>query len=187
MNANDNMRNSARQNETSNKGVLQPSPLLKLFEEELMDIYWAEKALTNAIPKMIENATTAELIEALENHLGQTQEQVNRVETVFEIIGKRATAKKCEAMAGLIKEGDEIVSECENGAMRDAGIITAAQKIEHYEIASYGSLCQFAETLGLTDAVEILEQTLNEEKKADEKLTEIAVSLVNEQALHEVE
>jgi ferritin-like metal-binding protein YciE len=147
-----------------------------------MDIYWAEKALTKAIPKMAKNATSPDLKEALESHLAQTHEQVGRVEMVFEIIGKKATAKKCEAMDGLIKEGEEIMEECEQGPMRDAGIISAGQKIEHYEIASYGTLCQFAETLGFTEAADLLEQTLNEEEDADEKLTEIAVSTVNAEA-----
>jgi ferritin-like metal-binding protein YciE len=149
---------------------------MKLFEEELKDIYWAEKALTKAIPKMIKNATSAELIEALENHLMETEEQVKRVEQVFELTGKKAVAKKCEAMEGLIKEAEEIMEECEEGAMRDAGIISAGQKVEHYEIASYGTLRQFAETLGLADAAALLEETLNEEKVADEKLTEVALS-----------
>jgi len=161
------------------------SQLMQLFEEELKDIYWAEKALTKAIPKMIKNATSEELIEALENHLAETEEHVKRVEQVFEIAGKKATAKKCESMEGLLKEAESIMDECEEGAMCDAGIISAGQKIEHYEIASYGTLRQFAETLGLEDAVELLETTLDEEKAADEKLTEVAVSAVNVQANEE--
>jgi len=171
-------------NENSSTGM-QSSQLMKLFEVELKDIYWAEKALTKAIPKMIKKATSEELIEALENHLAETEEQVKRVEEVFELIGKKATAKKCEAMAGLIKEAEEIMEECEEGSMRDAGIIAAGQKVEHYEIASYGTLRQFAETLGLDDAVELLQATLDEEKAADEKLTEVAVSAVNVQASEE--
>jgi ferritin-like metal-binding protein YciE len=166
---------------------MQSSQLMKLFEEELKDIYWAEKALTKAIPKMIKNATSGELIEALENHLAETEEQVKRVEQVFEVVGKKATAKKCEAMAGLIKEAEEIMEECEEGAMCDAGIISAGQKVEHYEIASYGTLRQFAETLGLDDAVELLQATLDEEKAADKKLTEVAVSAVNVEADQEEE
>lgn len=162
--------------------VIQSSQLMKLFEEELKDIYWAEKALTKAIPKMIKNATSEDLTQALENHLAETQEQVKRVEQVFELLGKKATAKKCEAMEGLIKEAGEIMEDCEEGAMRDAGIISAGQKVEHYEIASYGTLRQFAETLGLDDAVTLLQATLDEEKAADEKLTEVAVSAVNMEA-----
>lgn len=166
---------------------MQSSQLMKLFEVELKDIYWAEKALTKAIPKMIKNATSEALIEALENHLEETEEQVRRVEQVFEIIGKKATAKKCEAMEGLIKEAQEIMEECEKGAMCDAGIIAAGQKVEHYEIASYGTLRQFAETLGLDDAAELLSVTLEEEKTADMKLSEVAVTAVNIQASEQKE
>ena len=173
-------------NENSSKGM-QSSQLMKLFEEELKDIYWAEKALTKAIPKMIKNATSKELIQALEDHLEETKEQVTRVEQVFEVIGKKATAKKCEAMEGLIKEAEAIMEECEEGPMCDAGIISAGQKVEHYEIASYGTLRQFAETLGLNEAAELLLTTLNEEKAADEKLTEVALSAVNVEASQEEE
>ncbi|MFZ1856077.1 MAG: DUF892 family protein [Chitinophagaceae bacterium] len=127
------------------------------------------------------------MIEALENHLAETEEQVKRVEQVFEILGKKATAKKCEAMEGLLKEAEAIMEECEEGAMCDAGIISAAQKVEHYEIASYGTLRQFAETLGLEEVEELLQTTLDEEKAADEKLTEVAVAAVNIQANEEEE
>ena len=153
--------------------------LKELFEDALKDIYWAEKALTKALPKMAKNATSNDLIEALNNHLSETEEHINRLEKVFEIIGKKATAKKCDAMAGLIEEGKSILKETEAGDVRDAGIIAACQKIEHYEIASYGTLRQFAETLGLNDAATILEKTLEDEKNADEKLTIIAVNTVN--------
>lgn len=168
-------------------GGIQTSQLMKLFEDELKDIYWAEKALTKAIPKMIKNATSEELLNALKGHLEETKEQVTRLEQVFESIDKKAVAKKCEAMTGLIKEAGEIMEDCEEGAMRDAGIISAGQKVEHYEIASYGTLRQFAQTLGLNKAVKLLEQTLNEEKGADEKLTQVAVSAVNIQAAEEAE
>lgn len=180
------MSSNVTQTENSRSGM-QSSQLMQLFVEGLKDIYWAEKALTKAIPKMIKNATSEELIEALENHLTETEEQVGRAEQVFEVIDKKAVAKKCEAMEGLIKEAEEIMKECEEGAMRDAGIISAAQKVEHYEIASYGTLCQFAETLGLGDAVELLQTTLDEEKAADDKLTEVAVSAVNIEAAQEQE
>ena len=175
------------QTKEANRSEMQSSQLMKLFEEELKDIYWAEKALTKAIPKMIKNATSADLIDALENHLMETEEQVKRVEQVFELTGKKAVAKKCEAMEGLIKEAGEIMEDCEEGAMRDAGIISAGQKVEHYEIASYGTLRQFAETLGLAEAVALLEETLNEEKIADEKLTEVALNAVNVEASEEEE
>lgn len=144
MNTNTSRRTDAQNYNISNSGI-KSSKLMKLFEDDLKDIYWAEKALTKAIPRMVKNATTPELKGALESHLILTREQVGRVEMIFEIIGKKANAEKCEAMAGLIKEGEEITDECDDGAMRDAGIISAEQKIEHYEIASYGTLCKFAE------------------------------------------
>lgn len=124
------------------------------------------------------------MIGALEAHLEETQNHVTRLEQVFEVIGKTAAAKKCQATAGLIEEAGEIMEECEKGAMRDAGIISAAQKVEHYEIATYGTLRQFAETLGLDKAVKLLAATLAEEKSADEKLTEVAESTINIDAAH---
>ena len=161
--------------------------LRDLFEDELKDIYWAEKALTKAIPKMIKNATSEELINALSENLEVTQEQVKRCEQVFDILGKPARAKKCEAMAGLIKEAEEIIESTEIGVVRDAGIISAGQKVEHYEIASYGTLCAFATTLGETEAAELLQQTLQEEKDADKTLTEVAESSINVEAADEDE
>ncbi len=164
---------------------VEESKLMKFFEDSLKDIYWAEKALTKALPKMIKKATSSELIEALENHLEETEQQVLKVEQVFEIIGKKPQAKKCAAMEGLIKEAEEIMSETDQGAMRDAGIIAAGQKVEHYEIATYGTLRTFAQTLGLDDAAAILEEILEEEKAADEALTDIAVSTINLKAASE--
>lgn len=158
---------------------------MKLFEDELKDIYWAEKALTKAIPKMIKNATAPQLIDALTSHLTETENHVARVEQVFEVIDKKAAAKKCEAMEGLIKEAEGIIEACEEGSMRDAGIISAGQKVEHYEIASYGTLRQFAETLRLDKAVKLLQATLDEEKAADEKLSKVAKSSINVEAAQE--
>ena len=178
--------NGSSDSSSENSGM-QASQLMKLFEDSLKDIYWAEKALTKAIPKMIKNATSPELVEALENHLAETEEQVGRVEQVFELLEKKPAAKKCEAMEGLIKEGEGVMEECEDGAMMDAGIIGAGQKIEHYEIAAYGTLRTFAETLGLEDVAGLLEETLEEEKAADEKLTEVAVATVNLEAAKEDE
>ncbi len=166
----------------SNNGMIKHSQLMKLFEDELKDIYWAEKALTKAIPKMIKNATSSKLSEALKSHLAETIEQVSRLEKVFASIEKKTVAKKCEAMDGLIKEAGEIMELCEKGPMRDAGIISAAQKVEHYEIATYGTLHQFAVTLGLAEAASLLEKTLTEEKSADAKLTEVAVATINIEA-----
>jgi ferritin-like metal-binding protein YciE len=151
--------------------------LRDLFVDELKDIYWAEKALTKAIPKMIENATSDELVEALTDHLEITKEHVTRLEEVFASIGEKVEAKKCEAMEGLIKEAEEIMEGTAKGVVRDAGIILAGQKVEHYEIATYGTLCTFAKTLGEDDAASLLQDTLEDEKEADVKLTEIAESI----------
>lgn len=167
---------------TNKKSTMKSSQLMELFEDGLKDIYFAEKALLKAIPTMIDNATSEELIDALTNHLAETENQVLRLESVFESIDKKAEAVKCEAMVGLIKEATEIMAECEEGSMRDAGIIAASQKVEHYEIATYGTLRQFAETLGLDEAVTLLEETLDEEKAADIKLTEVAVEAINLEA-----
>jgi ferritin-like metal-binding protein YciE len=174
-------------NSKNSSNPMERSLLMELFENELKDIYWAEKALTKALPKMAKNASSAELIEAIENHLAETEAQVEKVEQVFELLGKKPVAKKCEAMAGLVKEGEEIMKGTEKGPQRDAGIISAAQKVEHYEIASYGTLKMFATTLGLDDAAAILQDILEEEKTADETLTEVAVSSVNVEALEEAE
>ena len=151
--------------------------LRDLFVDELKDIYWAEKALTKAIPKMIKNASSDELVEALKEHLEETKIQIIRLEEVFLSVGEKAGAKKCEAMAGLTKEAGEIMENTEQGVVRDAGIILAAQKIEHYEIATYGTLASFARTLGEDEAASLLVETLNEEKAADEKLSEISDSI----------
>lgn len=177
---------------TVKSGITKPksnaaSGLTELFEDGLKDIYWAERALIKAIPLMAKNATSPELIDALNNHLIETEEQVSRLEQVFDSIGKKATAKKCDAMEGLIEEGKSILEETEPGVVRDAGIISATQKIEHYEIATYGTLRQFAETLGLTDAAALLELTLDEEKGADKILTDVAVSAINVEAAEEDE
>lgn len=161
--------------------------LRELFVDSLKDIYWAEKALTKALPKMAKNATSDNLKTALEDHLNVTQEQVSRLEQVFEIIGKKAAAKKCDAMEGLIKEGESIMEETQPGAVRDAGIIAASQKIEHYEIATYGTLCAFAKTLGEDEAVQLLEATLAEEKEADVTLTEAAYNTINFDAAEDID
>lgn len=175
-------KTSSSKASSKNESQDERSKLHKLFEEELKDIYWAEKALTKAIPKMIKNATSEELIEALENHLEETEGHVQRCEKAFELLGKTAQAKKCEAMNGLITEAEDIMEESDEGVMRDAGIISAAQKVEHYEIATYGTLCQFAKTLGLDEIKDLLGETLDEEKTADETLTEVAESAINIQA-----
>src|SRR5688572_13372594 len=173
---------------TENGSDQENSQLEKLFTDTLKDIYWAEKQLTKALPKMQKKATTDELKSAIEEHLAQTEEHVSRLEQVFEICGKKAQAKKCDAMEGLIEEGNSVVEETEDGSItRDAGIIMAAQKVEHYEIATYGCLVTFAKTLGLDEAAGLLAQTLEEEKEADEKLTQIAEASINQSAEHEEE
>lgn len=161
--------------------------LRELFVDSLKDIYWAEKALTKALPKMAKNATTEALVQAIEEHTEVTLKQVERLEQVFELLGEKAVAKKCEAMDGLIKEGEEIMQSTQEGPVRDAGIIAASQKIEHYEIATYGTLCAFAKTLGEDEAAAILEETLTEEKEADVTLTEAAYNSINFDAATEDE
>jgi len=153
--------------------------LRDLFVDSLKDIYWAEKALTKALPKMAKNATTENLVAAIEDHLEVTKIQVTRLEQVFDLIGEKAVAKKCDAMEGLIKEGESIMEETEEGPVRDAGIVAASQKIEHYEIATYGTLVDFALTLGEDEAAELLGATLTEEKEADTLLTEAAYNNIN--------
>ncbi len=161
--------------------------LREFFVDALKDIYWAEKALTKALPKMSKNATTSKLVEAIDNHLTETEEQIKRLEKVFELIGEKAVAKKCEAMDGLIKEGEDILKETKPGAVRDAGIIAASQKIEHYEIATYGTLCAYAKTLGEDEAGALLHESLEEEKNADITLTEAAYNDINFEASDESE
>jgi ferritin-like metal-binding protein YciE len=162
--------------------------LEKFMIDSLKDMYWAEKHLTKALPKLQKAATSEELKQALQDHLTVTEEQVARLEQVFELMGKRAQAKKCEAMEGLSKEADTMVEETEAGTMtRDAAIIIACQKVEHYEIASYGGLAQLASTMGLMEVKELLGQTLAEEKEADEMLTSIAENEINYQAEEEGE
>lgn len=153
---------------------IEESKLQKLFEDSLKDIFWAEKALASALPKMASKASSPELVKAIEKHTSETEGQVERLEKVFELLGKNARGKKCEAMEGLIKEGKTIMEETDEGAMRDAGIIAASQKIEHYEIATYGTLCTYAEMLGLDKAAKLLASILEEEKATDETLSKVA-------------
>jgi len=166
---------------------IQESKLKKLFEDELKDIYWAEKALTKALPKMAKNATSKELINALNSHLKETETHVEKVEKVFELLEKKPVAKKCEAMSGLIEEAQQLMEETEEGAMRDAAIISAGQKVEHYEIASYGTLRTFANILQLDDAAALLDEILAQEKAADTTLTKIAETSINIEAANQEE
>jgi ferritin-like metal-binding protein YciE len=173
---------------TSSNTKSEETMLRELFVEELKDIYWAEKHLTKALPKMKKAATSEELANAFDEHLAVTQEQIGRVEQVFEILEVTARAKKCDAMEGLVKEAQSIIEDLPKGsAVIDAGLIIAAQKVEHYEIAAYGSLVQLAKTMGENEIAEILQTTLDEEKEADQLLTELAVSGINVSAENEPE
>lgn len=164
------------------------SRLKEFFIDELKDIYWAEKHIVQTLPKMKKAASSEELKNAFEEHLTATKKHVTRVEKAFELLGEKASAKKCEAMEGIIKEGTSIVDETKEGtATRDVGLVLAAQKVEHYEIATYGGLIQLAKTLGHVDVGNLLHQTLEEEKQADELLTGIAENHINYDAAHEVE
>ena len=164
----------------------QSSLLKELFVAELKDIYWAEKHLLKALPKMAKAATSDELRQSFIDHLEATKEHVSRLEEAFGLLGEKAQAKKCEAMAGLTKEGDGIIEDTEKGTLtRDVGLIMAAQKVEHYEIATYGSLAQLAKTLGKNAIAALMIETLNEEKEADELLTSIAENNINVEATAE--
>ena len=165
---------------------MEDSKFHELFVEELKDIYWAESHLAKALPKMSKGATSKELSKAIDDHQKETEEHIERLKQVFENLGKKPQGKKCEAMEGLLAEGEEILSDTEKDTMvRDAGIIIASQKIEHYEIASYGSLVALAKKMGHNDSAKLLEKTLEEEKKADALLTKIAEEHVNEEAVQE--
>src|SRR5690349_24398681 len=156
--------------------------LNELFLEELADIYDAEKQLIKALPKMAEQANAPELQSAFEDHLEQTQEHIHRLEEVFELFDQKPKGKKCEAMAGLIEEAQSLMKEEAAPAVMDAALIAAAQKVEHYEIATYGCLRTYAQLLGLGDADRLLEQTLREEEATDKTLTGLAEGGLNQAA-----
>ncbi len=162
------------------------SALKELFVDELKDIYWAEKQMVKNLKKMAKAATSEKLKQAFEMHLAQTESQMERLEKVFELVEEKAAAKKCEAMAGLTKEAEELMEDTDEGTeVRDVALISAAQKSEHYEIASYGTLKTLAAVLGYSEAESLLEETLEEEKTADVKLTELAEGFINEAAAQE--
>lgn len=156
--------------------------LRALWIDELRDLYDAENRLVKALPKMAKAANSEKLRAGFEEHLEQTKRHVDRLKEIFENVGERAKAKKCAGMVGIIKEGDEMLEEDFEGAVMDAAIISAAQRVEHYEIAAYGCVRDWAELLGENEAKELLEKTLEEEKQTDQKLTEIARDEVNPQA-----
>jgi ferritin-like metal-binding protein YciE len=150
-----------------------------LMVHELKDLYSAERQLVQALPRMSKNATSDELRTALDSHLAETEEQVTRLETILESFGESPRGQKCHGMEGLIEEGKNLLKEDADPEVLDAGIIVAAQKVEHYEIASYGAVCEYARMMGHTEAVQLLEQTLEEEKNADRKLNELAEGGIN--------
>lgn len=156
--------------------------LSDLFHDTLKDVFHAEKQLLRALPKMARAANSDQLRQAFTTHRDETQTQVERLEQVFEIFGKRAQGKPCEAMQGLVAEGQEIIEEFEDSEALDAGLISAAQAVEHYEIARYGTLRTWAQQLGLPDAAQLLKQTLEEEKRTDALLTQLAEGSVNREA-----
>lgn len=171
--------NGTHPKQKSTNAPITASELMKLFEDELTDIFWSEKELAKAIPNMIKNATSMELLDALIAYLGETYQQVERLAHVFESIEKKPGAKNCLVMEGLIKVAHEIMESCKAGAMCDIGIISAAQKVIHYEIVTYGTLFRYAEKLYLSEAITLLAATLEEEKAADQKFSEISTGNVN--------
>jgi ferritin-like metal-binding protein YciE len=161
--------------------------LATLLTEELKDLYSAEKQILKALPKIVRATTTDTLRGALEDHLEETEGHVERLEEIFEYLDMKPGRKKCKGMEGLLEEGEEHFGEQEEGALRDAAIIAAAQRVEHYEIAAYGTALAYARELGIDEAANLLEATLEEERGADERLSEIAESEVNEEAAAEDE
>ncbi len=165
--------------------VMKLNTLQELYIDELRDLYSAENQLLKALPKMAKGASSDELKQAFEDHLEETKVHVERLEEIFEALDESPKGKTCKAMKGLVEEGSEILEEEGEESVLDAGIIAAAQKVEHYEIASYGTVRTLADLLGEKDAVKLLQKTLDEEGAADEKLTELAEDIVNPEAMAE--
>ncbi len=190
-------KNQSAQSQSQHKGIAKKRQLSRFNEkyegklkeflvEELKDIYFAENEIIRGLGKMEASATSASLQQKLREHRAETEGQVERLKEVFELVGENPSKKKCEAILGILKEGETMIDDTEEGSMvRDVAIIIACQKVEHYEIATYGSLAELARTLGLDDAADILGETLQEEKSADMGLTELAVESVNEEAKEE--
>ncbi|MEJ7768169.1 MAG: ferritin-like domain-containing protein [Chitinophagaceae bacterium] len=178
-----------KQSSVTTNGSSEDSSMLEKFVlDSVKDIYWAEKHLLKALPKLNKAATSPQLKQVFTNHLAVTQEQIARLEQVFEMMGKKAQAKKCDAMEGLTKEAEGVIEETEAGTKtRDVALIMAAQKVEHYEIATYGSLVQITKTLGKNEISDIFAKTLAEEKEADELLTGVAENNINFEAISEVD
>lgn len=154
-----------------------------LFLHQIKDLYNAEQQLTKALPKMAEKASSPKLKTAFKDHLKETETQIKRLEQVFEALGEKAKGEKCKAMEGLLKEGEDFMKEDASKEVMDAGLIASAQRVEHYEIAGYGTACTYAKSLGHTEALNLLKENLAEEKKTDEKLTDLAESTINEKAM----
>ena len=162
--------------------VREPKKLDELFHDTLKDIYFAEKKILTALPKMAKAAQSEDLKAAFEKHESETEEQVNRLEQGFEEIDAKPQGKTCDAIMGIIEEGQEIMKEYKGQPALDAGLLAAAQAVEHYEISRYGTLKTWAQELGLTEAVKLLDKTLSEEKKTDAALTELAETAANQKA-----
>ncbi|WP_231491384.1 ferritin-like domain-containing protein [Pedobacter sp. Leaf170] len=175
------------QNQSATKNAkMEDNEFHEFFVDELKDIYWAEKHLVKALPKMKKAATSPELAAAFDKHTAETQQHIETLEQVFELLDEKAAAKKCDAMAGLLEEAEGIIADTEQGTMiRDAGLILAAQKVEHYEIATYGTLRVFAHNMNRQDVADLLSQTLENEKATDVALTEIAEGAINAAAADE--
>ncbi len=164
---------------------MEKNPLHEVFIDELADLYSAEKQLLKALPRMAKAANSDELREAFEQHLSETEEQVSRLEQAVEALGEKMKRKTCKAMEGLLEEAKEMMEEQKDSPALDAVLIAAAQKVEHYEIASYGTVCTWAELMGHDEALDLLQETLDEEKNTDERLTEIAETVANLEAEQE--
>ena len=157
--------------------------LQDLFIETLKDLYYVEKTLVKSLPNMARKASSPDLQAAIESHIAETEAQVGRIEQIFELLGERAAAKKCEALEGLLKEADEVTQQITDRQTLDAAIIASAQTVEHYEIARYGTLACWAAEIGQAEIAQLLEQTLDEERAADDKLSMLAENSVNQQAV----
>ena len=160
----------------------EPKTLDELFHDTLKDIYYAEKKILSTLPKMAKAAHSGELTAAFEKHMAETEGQIERLEQVFELIDKKPQGKTCNAINGIIDEGKEIISEYKGSPALDAGLIAAAQAVEHYEICRYGTLCTWAKELGMTEALQLLKATMAEEEATDEALSELAESVINQKA-----
>jgi ferritin-like metal-binding protein YciE len=171
-----------KNDKTTDGAQTMDNDLHDLFLEELADMLHAEQQLTKALPKLIKAAESDELRTALENHLEETNGHISRLEQAFESLDEKVKTKPCKGMKGIIEEGDEMVKEMKDTGAIDATVIAAGQKTEHYEIASYGTLIAWAEQMGHADAVNLLKENLQEEKAADEKLTDIALAIANQKA-----